>query len=808
MKRLLAFLFILTVFSFSSGQEIQQKVHRAKIFYNSSEDLERLESLGIPIDHGIKKQHVFIESDFSEVELAIAEANGFSTRITKADIKSFYRNQNNPTHRDFVLANVTRNATCTGDSGAPSYPTPTNFNVWPASNFGGFYTYSQVLQELADMASLYPNLITVALDIGPSGNPFITNGQTNNNTTPSIGNNTIKWVKISDNPNANNTGEPQVLYTSIHHAREPASLSQLLYFMWYLLENYDSDPEIQSIVDNTELFFVPVVNPDGYLHNEFTDPQGGGFWRKNRFNGHGVDNNRNYNYFINGNSSNGVWGGSGSSGNTGSDIYRGNAPFSEVENQAIKWFVEQNNFVIALNNHTFGELIYYPFGYNGSATPDDNVFVSITNEMVRFSGYNALRDGDFSGESDDFMYGTVGTHNSIFAMTPEIGNSFWPAQSSIDAICKDMMYTNLTAAQLAGNLGSLQENNGSFIASTTTQIEYTLKRIGLTSPSNFNVSINPISSNIQSVGNANSHNGLLFDEEVTDQISLTLDANIDVGDVVTYEIVWNNGLYDKSIEINKLFGTPTLLLDEVGNNTSTNWENTAWGTTTNEFVSASSSITDSPSGNYGPNENSAITLADPIDLSNALAANLSFYAQWEIENNWDYVQVEISTNNGSSWIPQCGKFTNTGVPNQSGANGEPLYDGTQSDWVLETIDLSDYLGASILIRFRLVSDVQVQGDGFYFDDLQVNILENNLSVEEVALNDFKIFPNPVTNQLFIKSQLDNYQFQLYTIQGQRILNFNNLSGDLELDLGKFANGIYLAHITQNGKKHTFKVIKE
>ena len=63
--------------------------------------------------------------------------------------------------------------------------------------------------------------------------------------------------------------------------------------MWYLLENYDSDSEIQSIVDNTELYFIPVVNPDGYLYNELTNPNGGGFWRKNRFNGFGVDNNRN-----------------------------------------------------------------------------------------------------------------------------------------------------------------------------------------------------------------------------------------------------------------------------------------------------------------------------------------------------------------------------------------------------------------------------------------------------------------------------------------------------------------------------------
>ena len=63
----------------------------------------------------------------------------------------------------------------------------------------------------------------------------------------------------------------------LHHAREPASLSQLVFYMCYLRENYDSDPKVQAIVDNTGLYFVPVINPDGYLYNKKTDPNGGGF---------------------------------------------------------------------------------------------------------------------------------------------------------------------------------------------------------------------------------------------------------------------------------------------------------------------------------------------------------------------------------------------------------------------------------------------------------------------------------------------------------------------------------------------------
>ncbi|MBQ0741152.1 peptidase M14, partial [Aquimarina celericrescens] len=79
----------------------------------------------------------------------------------------------------------------------------------------------------------------------------------------------------------------EMLFTSLHHAREPIALSQNLFYMWYLLENYNSNPEIKTLVDNTELYFIPIVNPDGYIYNQQTNPNGGGYWRKNRRNNGG-----------------------------------------------------------------------------------------------------------------------------------------------------------------------------------------------------------------------------------------------------------------------------------------------------------------------------------------------------------------------------------------------------------------------------------------------------------------------------------------------------------------------------------------
>ncbi len=166
-------------------------------------------------------------------------------------------------------------------------------------------------------------------------------------------------IKISDNASVDET-EPEILYTAVHHAREAESLSQLIYYMWYLLENYSTDVTIQSLVNNTEMFFVPCLNPDGYMYNQLTDPNGGGLWRKNRRDNldgeFGVDLNRNYDYF---------WGfdDTGSSPLTADATYRGIAPFSEPETQAISNFTMIHDFKYALNYHTYGNHLVQPFGY-------------------------------------------------------------------------------------------------------------------------------------------------------------------------------------------------------------------------------------------------------------------------------------------------------------------------------------------------------------------------------------------------------------------------------------------------------------
>ncbi len=796
MKKFLLLLFICSI-GFAQQSEIYQ---RAKISLDESHTLADLSNLGLAVDHGIFKKDISIISEFSVSEIAKAKNAGFTVEILVEDAKAEFLKQNaNPNP-------VERNADC--DNGIIDYVTPNNFTL---GSMGGYLTYQELLDQLDLMKSLYPNLITSKENIST----FLTEGTPDNSVTPSIGGNGIKWVKISDNPDSTTEGEPQILYTAIHHAREPISLSQLVFYMWYLLENYETDPQIKGIVDNTELYFVPVINPDGYLYNQKTDPNGGGFWRKNRKNTYGTDLNRNYNYFINGNPNNGSWGGEGTSSNFNSDVYHGPSPFSEVETQAMKFFVENHNFVMAFNNHTYSNLLLYPYGFTQNyPTPENDLFQGISEELVSQNGFANIISSELysaAGGSDDFMYGTVGTHSKIYSFTPEIGDSFWPSISRIIPLCKGMMYNNITGAQMVKNYAVLQDNSSYYIGDGLNKTqEFDLKRLGITGTGNFTVSLIPISDNIVSAGPSVTINGLDLLASQTGSISYVVDGITGAfrDQTVVFNLVVNNGDYDTSYLFFKETGTPNPVLIDPGNSATDNFNNNGWGTTTSTFVSPSSSITDSPNGNYQSNANKTIALNNPISLQNSSGASVTFYAKWDLENDYDYVQFEISIDNGASWIPQCGKFTNAGSDNGAQPIGEPIYDGTVNDWVLEEISLEEYINENILARFHLVSDNGINGDGFYFDDLTFNVVEDILSTEDYTTSQFTIYPNPVSNILIIKTQLTNYTAEVYTIQGQLVEVSENNNGTTRIDYSKYSSGLYILELNSEKKSQTLKIIKE
>ncbi len=773
MKTLITFLFTLCFFSSS----FSQLYHRAKIHANN-EQIIQLANAGICVDHGTIKKGHFIICDYSEQEIDKAKSLGCTVDIIIEDISSYYKNQNNSVNRN------TNRSSCNSSF---DYTVPTNFSY---GSMAGFFTYQEALEHLDSMAAKYPNLITSRQPIGA----FKTHENRN-----------IFWLKISDNPNVDEN-EPEVFYSSIHHAREVASLSQLIFYMWYVLENYGTDQTITDLVNNSELYFVPVVNPDGYQYNVTTNPSGGGMWRKNRSNNggsYGTDLNRNYGY---------LWGGLGASTNPTNDTYRGTAAFSEPETQAIKWFCEQHDFKMALNAHTYSNLLLYPFGYaNNTPTPENSLFQKYSEVMVKESNYANIISSDLypaSGTSDDWFYGEQTTKGKIYAMTPEIGSSFWPAQTDIIPLAKENIHMNLMNAKLALRYADVTSETDYFITSSFFYHTYDIQRLGLDGNGDFTLSIIPLSTSIANIGAANTHNGMSVLQTIKDSISIVLSGSVQPGDDISYVISVNNGLYTQTDTINKIYGLGNLIYQDTG--VIANWTKTGtWNSTTSDFKSAPRSITDSPNGNYPNQTTTWIKTTNPISVPNGSMAFLNYWAKWDIEAGWDYVQVQLSTN-GTTWTPLCGKYTVEGNGNQ--ATGEPLYDGTKG-WVQESIDISPYLNSNVLIRFIIISDQYTTGDGFSFDDLEIRVIPNSTSsIEETNTNNVSIYPNPTNDVLNIKSNgfASIEVIEILSAEGKLIQTISNPSTLTQLDVSTFKNGMYVLNtIYANGNTSTsrFNVMK-
>lgn len=783
MKKLLLTLLFLPLAALA--QVSPEKYHRAKITYQTVANLKKLQAAGLPMDHGIHKAGYSIVSDFSEAEIQKVRDLGIPVSIEIADVQQYYAAQNSS--QNLVAANPT-NTSCTA---LVDYPTPFNFQL---GSMAGYFTYEEMLQQLDNMRSFRPDLISEKANVGD----FVTSeGRA------------LQWVKLTKNPESINT-RPQVLYTAVHHAREPISLSETIFYMWYLLENYDTNPEVQYLVDNTEMYFIPVVNPDGYVYNNTSNPNGFGMWRKNRRilnTGIGVDNNRNYDYWIGGNAAQSVWNTLGVSADVNSEVYPGTETFSEPETQAIKFFVESHNFKLALNAHTFSDLLLYPFGYDLNVpSPDDAYYKKISALMVSNNNLtNEIASALYaaSGSSDDFMYGQTMNHDKIFAFTPEIGDSFWPASTQIVPLSNKMMFTNLTTARLALSYAKLTDKSPEFLGNTAmVRADFQLERLGLGGDGNFTVSINPISANIIDVGTPQQITGMDLMEVFNSWIPLQIAPGTSSNDLIVFEFLIDNGDYIDRQLVRKKFGQTLMIVNSPASSVSLGWIGPNWGTTTESFVSPPASITDSPFNFYTNNQNKNIRLADPIDLTAVAGGTITFNAKWQLEGNYDYVVFEISTDNGNSWTPQCGKYTKQ-------IDLIPAYTGFQDSWITEEISLGDYAGQTIKVRFRLISDGAVTYDGFYFDDFKVNILQNSiLSTANVTLSPFRIYPNPAAAALHINTIKSDYSVKLFNSIGQLVFSKSNIDGLQTLDVSALNQGVYLIQIEADDFTETQKFIKD
>lgn len=776
-----ACLLLLLLLSFSVYSQEKPAYTRAKVMTGDT-GIVALQKLGIAVDDGVIQKGEYIIRDFSAAELEKLQQAGFAYEVIIADVQQHYidRNTTDKKKEDAVSEGI-RNDFC----GGGGYPVPQYFTH---GSMGGFYTLDEINLQLDTIRMRFPSLASVKMPVSSTLTTY-------EGRVPYV-------IRLSDNPDVQQN-KPRILYKALTHAREPAGMQQLFYFMYYLLENYQTDNTCKYILDNCEIYVIPCVNPDGYMHNETTNPSGGGMHRKNKTpNGTsnpGVDLNRNYGY---------EWGYDdvGSSPDPSTDVYRGTAGFSEIETQMMRDLYIQYQFDMSIDYHCYSNLLIYPWSYYDGETPDSLLFRAYAALMTASNGYvygNPTETVGYTanGCSVDWFYGEQTAKPKVLCFAPEAGDQndgFWPQVARITPICAVNLEANLLLALFATHYADITDESDVF-SQQNDYAHFRMKGLGKKLPANLIISLVPVTG-IASTGSPLTMTNLQILETRNDSISFTVEPGLQPGSYIRYlfRVQTPSGTYD-SDTITRIYGQPPVIFQDDFASLQ-NWTTTTWGITNQTSCSGASAITDTPAGNYGDNATRIVTLTQPVDLTHSDFAAMSFCAKWDIGPGYDYVELAASVDNGTTWTDLCGKYSKPLTQN----NGRYSYEGLQNNWVNEWIPLDDYLGHSIKIRFKLRSGyaVWISNDGFYADNLKIYANDTTTSSWNGKMDEsIRIYPNPAGEMLNIDGAVwpGEYTYIISFTDG-RIVQCGK-TGDKRISVNELPEGMYILTVVwQDGMK--------
>ncbi|MFI5845592.1 M14 family zinc carboxypeptidase [Catenuloplanes sp. NPDC051500] len=270
--------------------------------------------------------------------------------------------------------------------------------------------------ELAGLAAAYPRIVSLQT-IGRSARGV-----------------EIQAVKITRDARETRDGSrPAVLYLGAQHGREWITPEMNRRLIRHVLAGYGTDAALTSLVDTTELWFVPVANPDGY---DYTFTPGNRLWRKNlRDNdgdgriseNDGVDLNRNFAE---------KWGydNEGSSDNPAAETYRGPAPQSEPETAALDGLLTRIGFEFLVNYHSAAQLLLYGNGWQvGTPSPDDQIAVALAGDDAHpaIPGYDPGLSAElYTANGDTNVHAQ--TRTGAIGFAPEMSSCGTAAESVAD----------------------------------------------------------------------------------------------------------------------------------------------------------------------------------------------------------------------------------------------------------------------------------------------------------------------------------------------------------------------------------------
>ena len=358
-KKLVLFLIIGTL-TFAENAE----KFTVRIQHGGMEGLQYLSKMDIDLDH--HRTMVEVDAYVSESEFAQIQAMGFEIERIPNLAREYYE----------FLIETTRDT----DDPMRSY-----------------HNYTELTQFMQNIAAQYPN-ITNLFSVGQS-----------------VQGRELWVMEISDNPGVNEI-EPEFKYIANMHGDETPGRELSLYLIEWLCENYGSDPRATNLVNETDIFILPSMNPDGFENGT-------------RYNANGEDLNRDF-------------------PDQFSDPY--NSTFGrEPETVAVMEWTFEHQFVLSANMHTGALVANYPYdGPNSgsySASPDDDLFIQISlaysiNNSDMYNSYSfdqGITNGAewyaISGGMQDWNY----VWEEDFEITLEQCDTKWPNASELPGLWAD-----------------------------------------------------------------------------------------------------------------------------------------------------------------------------------------------------------------------------------------------------------------------------------------------------------------------------------------------------------------------------------
>lgn len=638
-------------------------------------DIKSLNSMNISIDNVTRSNGSIIVDAKTEHEFQAILANGFDAIKLPNPIPELARQLNEQSGRD---------------------PQPQN----------QYYTLDQYHAFMIQTAAQYPNICSL-VQVGTS-----------------LQNRPIYFLKISDNVNVAEP-EPRFKFISSIHGDEVVGYDLLIRMIQLLTSEYGNTMRITELVNNTEIWICPMMNPDGMALGQ-------------RYNAAGIDLNRNF--------------------PMPTGVLHPDGNNWQQENIAIMDFGNAHNFQLSINYHGGALVMNYPWDYTYALAPDNNLLIqaSLAYSTHNQPMYNStefpqgISNGAawyvITGSMQDWNYGLT----DCMDITCEVSNVKWPAATQLptywaqnqESMLSYMEFvhrgihgmvssptgTPLNASiTVAGNakvmhtspLGDyhrlLLPGTYSVTASATGYIPQT---VTITVPASGSTTYDFVLAPAQMtnlVGQVRAANGFGVGQmNVRLDTDPPLTAITDPNGVFTFDSVYEGrhtitvsdaeGVhYQKAVDLSVMnnrvvLPVPSPLFTDDFESGLGNWTATSpWAIA---LVSGNNVLTDSPSGNYGNNVNRSVRFTNPINLNNIQSPVLSFRTKYDLEAGYDFVYVEGSVNN-VSWT-EIGSFT-----------------GTQSNWTDVNFSLQNYANSMFFLRFRLRSDTSVNADGIYIDDVRI-----------------------------------------------------------------------------------------